>query len=98
MLRKTIRTRAEIRAFALLALVAGPFGCAATLPGEPVGPAPATEEARPAPEPERPTETSGGPARELAGAESIVRLCDTLRDEDGILFEGNEVARSRARA
>jgi hypothetical protein len=44
-----------------------------------------------------PTRTRGG-ARLLAGADGVAQLCEELRDEDAIPFEGNDVARARARA
>jgi hypothetical protein len=69
------------------------LACARTQPvaePPPVGPAPAAPAARAA-VPER-----GGP-RDVPGADGVARLCDTLRDEDGITFEGNEVTRAKAR-
>jgi hypothetical protein len=81
------------RGFTGTALALALGACASTQPAaEPpaAGPEPARA-AAPAP-----ARTPGG-SREVAGADGIARLCDVLRDEDGIPFEGNEVARARAR-
>jgi hypothetical protein len=67
--------------------------CAGTQPAaEPpaTGPAPAKPVAA-APASER------GGSRDVGGADGLARLCDVLRDEAGMPFEGNEVARARAR-
>jgi hypothetical protein len=41
---------------------------------------------------------SRGPLNhDLGGPDGVARLCEALRDEDGIRFEGNEVARAKAR-
>jgi len=67
--------------------------CARTQPAAeppPAGPAPA--KAAPA---EPPRDRNG--ARDLGGADGVARLCDVLRDEAGMPFDGNEVARARAR-
>src|SRR4051812_15002862 len=68
------------------------LACARTQPAaEPpaAGPPPAA----PAP---APTADRGGP-RDVGGADGLARLCDALRDEDGMPFDGNEVAQARAR-
>jgi hypothetical protein len=73
-----------------LALVA----CARTQPAAEApaaGPEPAQAAA-----PAAPAAPAGG-GRDVGGADGIVRLCNTLRDPDGMPFEGNEVARARAR-
>ncbi len=71
------------------------LGCAAAQPMEPVvGPTPMPIAAaeRSVPPPARPA-----PGGAELGADGIARLCETLRDEDGIPFEGNDVLRARAR-
>src|SRR6185295_11482011 len=67
--------------------------CAGTQPAaEPpaAGPAPAKPVAA------APASARGG-SRDVGGAEGLAQLCDVLRDEAGMPFEGNEVARARAR-
>jgi hypothetical protein len=67
--------------------------CAGTQPAAepaPAGPPPAPAAAA------APAATRGN-SRDVGGADGIARLCEVLRDEDGISFEGNEVARARAR-
>lgn len=89
------QARSKLCALGLSALLAG---CAATLPGEPVGTGPSPDDGDappPAPRPAAPK--SNALTRDVGGPDGVIRLCDALRDEDGILFEGNEVARARAR-
>jgi hypothetical protein len=64
-------------------------------------PQPAAEPPAAGPPPAAPTAAAlaadhGGP-RDVAGADGVAQLCNTLRDEAGIQFEGNDVARARAR-
>lgn len=68
------------------------LACARTQPAAeppPAGP-------RPAPAAPAATADRGGP-RDVGGADGLARLCDALRDEDGMSFDGNEVVRARAR-
>jgi hypothetical protein len=73
-------------------LLALALACAHNPPAEappPAGPPPAPPAPAAAPE-------HGGP-RDLGGADGLVRLCNALRDEDAMSFDGNEVAQARAR-
>jgi hypothetical protein len=61
---------------------------------------PAAEPPPTGPEPAKPAVAAPadrGGSRDVGGADGLARLCDVLRDEAGIPFEGNEVARARAR-
>jgi hypothetical protein len=68
-------------------------GCASALPPVPAAPTPI---AAPSTGP-RPRSPVVAVKHNLAGPDGVVRLCEALRDEDGIDFDGNEVERERAR-
>jgi hypothetical protein len=68
-------------------------GCASALPPVPPGPTPIAAPA---------TGRRSHPAvaavkRDLGGADGVARLCEALRDEDSIDFDGNEIERARTR-
>jgi hypothetical protein len=68
-------------------------GCASALPPVPPAPTPIA-----APATARRARTAVAPVkRDLAGADGVVRLCEALRDEDSIDFDGNEIERARTR-
>src|SRR5262245_61251868 len=71
-------------------------GCAATQPAT-LEPTPEPPPGQPGPGPRSAADASALPSRDLRGARDVARLCEALRDEDGIVFDGNEVQRARAR-
>jgi hypothetical protein len=80
-------------------VLAFPFACASTQTSE-LDPLPVPPLAQPvkitrAPSP--PRDTGAGGAFAVEGHDGLVRLCESLRDEGTISFEGNVVEQARAR-
>ena len=77
-----------------LLTIAALAGCAVTQPAG-IDPTPDPE---PTPgQAPAPADTATPPSHDLRGARDVARLCEVLRDEAGMVFDGNEVQRARAR-
>jgi len=75
------------------------LGCATAQPADaPPLPSPAPEAPRPAPSPMATLSPppSSGDAASVNGADGLVRLCESLRDEASMTFPGNAVEQARA--